>query len=83
MTADSGTLAEQVGWVLWDGDEYHGFAYYSPSEWKGPLRDALLRKGYLPVYVAPPWLGDALPFVAELEEDDPSVASPNDGSGTP
>lgn len=53
MSVDDRTLAEQVGWVLWDGDEYHGFIYYRSAEWKGPMRDALLRQGYLPVWVAP------------------------------
>lgn len=38
--------SEQVGWVRWDGDEYHDFRYKAPG-------DEAMAAGYLPVFVVP------------------------------
>lgn len=40
---------EQVGWILDDGDEYHGFRYYSRAD--SFADKALKEKGWLPVFV--------------------------------
>lgn len=40
---------EQVGWIKFDGDEYHAFRYYYPGD--RHRRCEIERDGYLPVYV--------------------------------
>lgn len=41
---------EQVGWVKWDGDEYHDFRYWKPGDRR---TDRTIRaEGYVPVYCA-------------------------------
>lgn len=39
-----------VGWVRWDGDEFHGFVYANPSD----DESALLKQGFMPVYAEMP-----------------------------
>jgi hypothetical protein len=45
---------EQVGWVRYDGDEYHAFIYMRPEEREGHpsgSRDSTIREGFIPVWV--------------------------------
>ncbi len=38
----------QIGWVMWNGDEFHGFIYSAPDD------DPDRFHAYIPVYVEKP-----------------------------
>jgi hypothetical protein len=39
-----------VGWVKWDGDEFHGFIYLSPSEISRRWQRDGAPDGFIPVF---------------------------------
>ena len=45
--AERSVIRELVGFVRWDGDEYHDFLYYTP----GNSLDVMARTGYYEVFV--------------------------------
>lgn len=56
---------ERVGWVRYDGDEYHDFRYASPDD-RHNL--AVIERDYLPVYVDNPFEGGRAPASDQNED---------------